>query len=1426
MKKQGVLSGIGKATAVCLLTGVLAISPTLTFNSASAKMIESSTLGNNGKFYTDYTNEQDALDAAAELNSELAREGDVLLKNDGTLPLTGNEYVSVFGVRSDSLTGGSGTLASGLSQAGFKVNPTLEDFYAANSNAIGAETTDFGKNVENSLDIYNEAAVILISRTGGESADCDTATNEVEDNKDGNGDAYDWTHADQAEGTVEVKGEDGKTTTQKVNYKHYLQLTDSEEALISYVEARFEKIVVVINTSNIIEMRNLQENENINAILHIGRPGANGINAVGDILAGKTNPSGRTVDIWNSDFTADPTWQNFGLNEGTNNVNYGNYENGLPTGDAYTAVAYGRGVHGVDLEEDIYIGYRYYETRANDYEGAINIPGVLVEEEYDTGEEWYDNYVVYPFGYGLSYTDFEWTMGELYYYTAQGVKTPIADGSAVDPALFASDVGKPAQVKTLYLDVTVKNTGAMAGKDVVEVYVTPPYDAESGLERPHVILSGFTKTDNIAPGAEQKVTVEFNVQDFAAFDTEDVLTSGHQGFKLQNGSYEVKAMKNSHDVMGSVGFTLATTANLKLDDFSDNLTEEVFGSDQAKTDGTSDYYTIRTERHMAEGGTGMTQLSRADWAGTYPKTPQESDKNFKDAFVQSLKDQMGYDADNTEKWQDDESDAWYITPEEFAAASESWTQADAADRTNGLAEVKIQSMAGVPLYTTDEDGNEVINPKWDEFVNHLTWEELVSLVSNGSFRTAAIPAIDKNQSTDADGPNNNGSTYSWVTEDIIGSTWNTELAHKQGIIVANISLHRDTQTSTSGLNGWYGPGANLHRTPFSGRNNEYYSQDGIQGGIIGAAVVSGAESRGLNVWVKHNFMNDQESNRNGLCTWVSEQAMREIYMPMFQKIVQEGGSSATMTAFNRLGSVETPANYNYMTKVMREQWGFTGINVTDMFAGLTMSEYRQNGVDILNYIAEVKDDAQFKADYPTFTYDATKHAELLKLMQAEYDKVITDPAKPGRNDPVTVATAQYALLTGDYAQYKAIFDDIYEEYNWPGLKLSTTDLEIRCGNELPLGTDSTAEAKASGVWDATLRGGKGGVRLEDTAKTESYHQYYYVRTCATRVLYFYVNGAAFRQGITMVQPDGKGGFEQVFGGEGTITTAATAGVANYKSEAIGYTQAQLNGCNVEYTITGGALPAGLSFSGNTITGRPTQSGTFEFEVTAVVDGWLKTAKTFSMTVAEALTVEDADDLKVGEEATIWFDSEGIDLEKTTFSIIEGALPAGLTLDAETGDITGTPTAAGTYTFTIRAAETVQSGRNTVTTNFDQQITLTVAAGTAVTPEPDTGLTEAEVKALIDAAIAEIDLPEAGLTEAEVEAMITEAIEGVETSGGLTEAQVQALIDAAIAEIDTDGGSTEQGGCGSTVAFGGTAVMLALAAAGIACAMALRKRNNN
>lgn len=1413
MKQQGVKSRLAKITAVCLLAGVLAASPLFTSFSARAAMLESQTLGNNGKFYTDYTSAEEAQKAAADLNTELAREGQVLLKNDGTLPLTGKEYVSVFGVRSDSLTGGTGTVGDGLAQAGFKVNPTLEEFYAGNSNGIGNETTDFGKNVENSLELYGDAAVILISRTGGESADADTKTSEVEDNKDGDGNEYDWEHADQAEG----KDAEGNT----VNYKHYLQLTDSEEALISYVKDKFDKIVVVVNTSNIIEMRNLQNDAAINGILWIGRPGANGINAVGDILSGKTNPSGRTVDIWNSDFTADPTWQNFGLNEGTNNVNYGNYENGLPTGDAYTAVAYGRGVHGIDMEEDIYLGYRYYETRAEDYDGAINIPGTLVEDTYENGEAWYDNYVVYPFGYGLSYTEFEWTVGDLYYTDANGAKQLVS--GAMDPALFASDVGKEATIKTLYLDVTVENTGSVAGKDVVEVYVTPPYDAASGLERPHVILSGFTKTAEIRPGATQTVTVEFNVQDFAAFDTEDVLDTGHQGYKLQNGTYEVKAMKNSHDVMGSKSFSLATTANLKLDDFSGNLVEEVFGSDQAKKDGTSDYYTIRDERHMAAGGTGMTQLSRANWADTYPLTPQESDKNFKDVFVNSLKNQLGYDANNTEKWQDDESDAWYISPAEFEAASSTWTQAEESDRTNGVASVKIQSMAGVPLYVTNADGTQSINPKWDEFVNNLTWDELKDLVSYGSFRTAPIPSIDKNQSTDADGPNNNGSTYSWVTEDVIGATWNTELAHRQGIIVANISLHRDTQTSTSGLNGWYGPGANLHRTPFSGRNNEYYSQDGIHGGIIGAAVVSGAESRGLNVWVKHNFMNDQESNRNGLCTWVSEQAMREIYMPMFQKILQEGGSSATMSAFNRIGSVETPANYNYMTKVMRDQWGFTGIAVTDMFAGLTMSEYRQNGVDILNVIAanptsfETAYPANTETGYAGFKYNATQHQALLKLMQAEYDKVTTNPEAPGRNDPVTVATAQYALLTGEYAQYKPIFDDMYEKYNWPGLKLSTTDLEIRCGNELPLGSGN--EAEASGVWDAALRNGKGGVRLEDAAKTESYHQYYYVRTCATRVLYFYVNGAAFRQGITMVQPDGKGGFVEVFGGEGTIAAQATMGVSGYASEALGYTEDQLNGSTAVYSVTDGTLPAGLTFSGNTITGRATQSGTFTFEVTCTVDGWLKTAKTFTLTVKDGMVFNGNTALTVGTQAGIFVEAveNGIgsaDGTTVTYAVVEGALPAGLTMDS-TGAITGTPTQAGTYNFVVRATE-VTGDRRPVTTTFDQQFTLTVAAGTAV-EEP--ALTEEDVQAMIDQAIANLPADDS-LTEAEIKALIDEAIDGIQMPDTLTEAEVQAMIDAAMEK------DSSSGGCNSSVAFTGSAIAFLVAAAGITTAIFVRRRNKN
>lgn len=1413
MKQQGVLSKLGQFVIVGLLTGVIAIGSVFTGASANAAMIESAQLGNNGKYYLDYGSSEEAQAAAAELNLELAREGQVLLKNDGTLPLSGKEYVSVFGVRSDNLTGGTGTLADGLAQAGFKVNPTLQDFYSADSSAIGSERIDFGASVVNSLELYNDAAVILISRTGGESADAATVTDEVEDNKDGDGKEYDWEHADLAEGTV-----DGET----VYYKHYLQLTDSEEALISYIKARFDKIVVVLNTSNIIEMRNLQNDDAINGILWIGRPGANGINAVGDILSGKTNPSGRTVDIWNSDFTADPTWQNFGLNNGTNNVNYGNYENGLPTGDAYTAVAYGRGVHSIDMEEDIYLGYRYYETRANDYgaDSAINIPGVLVEEQYSNGEEWYDNYVVYPFGYGLSYTTFEWTVGDLYYYASNGSKVTIS--GAVDPDLFASDEGSPAAIQTLYLDVTVKNIGNMAGKDVVQVYVTPPYDATSGLERPHVVLSGFAKTDELRANASQTVTVEFEVQDFAAFDTEDVLGTDHKGYKLQEGTYEVKAMRNSHDVEGSVRFTLSSTANLKLDDFSGNLVEAVFGSDQALTTGESDYYTIRTGRHMADGTSSMTLLSRSDWAGTYPETPSEGDKTYKDVFVESLKSMLNYDADDTVNFADDESDPWYITPEEFEAASAGWTQSDGSDRTDGLASVRIQEMAGVSLYVTNEDGEEVINPLWDEFVNNLTWDELVTLVSNGSFRTSAIPSIDKNQSTDADGPNNNGSTYSWVTEEVIGATWNTELAHRQGIIVANLSLHRDTQTSTSGLNGWYGPGANLHRTPFSGRNNEYYSQDGIHGGLIGAAVVSGAESRGLNVWVKHNFLNDQETNRNGLLTWCSEQAMREIYMPMFQKIIQEGGSSATMTAFNRIGSVITPGNYNYMTLVMRKQWGFTGIAVTDMFAGYTMSEYQQNGVDILDLIES--DTAAFEAEYSGFTYNATTHAALRELMVAEYESVTPDPSSPGRNDPVTVATAQYALLTGEYAQYAPIFDDIYEKYSWPAYMLTTTDLQIRAGNELPLGLESNARAVASGTWDGSLRNGMGGVWLgEGDTRVESYHQYYYVRTSATRILYFYVNGAAFRQGVTMTVPDGNGGFVDTFGGEGAIEVQATMGVSDYQSETFGYTEEQLNGSTAVYTITEGSLPAGLSISGNRIVGRPTESGAFTFEITCTIDGWLRTAKTFTITVLEGFTLEGSIDLVVGTQAGLFIQSVDGGVGSTSgattiYSVVEGALPAGLIL-SEDGVISGTPIQAGTYTFVVRATETVTSGRNTTTTEFDYEITLTVSEGDGGGDVETPTLTEEEIRAIINEVIADLELPEGGLSETQVQALIDQAVAAIDE--GMTADEVQAMIDAALQNIET---GSDEGGCGSVVGFSSTAIILLLSAAVVITIVFVLRRN--
>ena len=1138
------------------------------------------------KYFNDYNSMDEALAAAEKLNLELSEEGDVLLKNDGTLPLDGNERVSVFGVKQDNLLGagtssafagaaadsdGSITIAKSLQAAGFNVNPTLVNFYAADSSGIGNENLNFTGEAEASMEMYDDVAVIVFTREGGEGSDASTVTSETVGEDDDHKALY--------------------TDANGNTYKHMLMLTDSEEALVEYVKARFEKIIVLLNTSNAMEMGELQNDPAISAILWMGRPGKTGTDAVGEILSGKVNPSGRLVDVWPADFTADPTWYNFGNNKQT-----GSSTLMVTTTGAYPTGSNGdkNGYFAVDYEEGIYLGYKYYET--------------YYWEKYSTNasaaQQWYEDSVVYPFGYGLSYTTFSMNIsGGLYTNEALTQKL----GSTVSASTFNTDESNPhAQVETLYLPVTVKNTGTVAGKEVVQVYVSAPY-TKGGIEKSSVVLVGFAKTSELKPGESETVVVSFNVQDMASWDYNDANNDGVMGdYELDAGTYTIRVMESSHfdrstktsdttDAYDQVTFTLSGTAHQKTDDFSGNSVGNLLSAENGIYDSTAEghtmyYNSIRTSELMADGTSVMTIMSRADFDGTFPQAPvtvisedgvYSGDLVLKDEVYENY---LYYDSFNVSQGKaDQESDVWVQNYLDKGGVPDSWTQ-------DAEVTLRFEDMAGIPL---DDE-------RWVTFMNQLSWEEMVNIIELGGYGTAEVPSVGKPEETDADGPNNFNNSYSWCCECVIASTWNTNLAYKQGRIMGCLGMFM-------GMAGWYAPGMDTHRTPFSGRNNEYYSQDGIQGGYIAAAVVSGAESKGLICYVKHIALNDQETNRDGkvLFVWVDEQTVRENYTKVFQMAMQEGGSSGSMVGYARLGGIPNASNFNFVYGLMKNEWGFTGHMVTDGYIG------------------------------------------------------------------------------------------------WQ--EATELDMMARAGCELQLYTSPYVE-EVSGEWDPTARDGKGGVLItvaegytaeagiENPNAETSYIsniQYYYVRDCATRVMYQTANST-----------NAMNGFANLVYASNSFAANQHVSLTN-ASVAIGADV--LQDSSAVYEITAGTLPAGVTLNAGTgqLSGTPTATGTYNFTVTATIDTFVTKTADFTMTVTSAFEIADGSDpldsAKVGRDFYVAITSSVFATAEnggTYDSVIFSAdgLPAGLTI-SEDGIISGTPTEAGTYNVTVHltASKEVESG---------------------------------------------------------------------------------------------------------------------------------------
>lgn len=762
-------------------------------------------------FAPSYANEvkiAEAEEVSKALVTTIQEEGTVLLENKNkTLPLENSSKVNVFGISSVAITyGGSGsgaadesanvTLQAGLEQAGFEINSELTEFYKENlpekedTNIFSLSGGDYNI-YEPTQDKYSsemlanarafsDIALVVISRNGGEGADLPQS---MEGYEQGEGD------------------------------KHYLELQDVEKDMLDLVTENFDQVIVLVNSSNAMELGFLEE-EDIDAALWIGGPGSTGLTGVANILAGNVNPSGRLVDTYAYEMESNPTWFNTGDFSYTNIT----YEN-TPWGATEPVTL---NYKFVNYEEGIYVGYRYYETRWID-----NITGLVDEETYQS-------VVQYPFGYGLSYTTF--------------------DQEIID----MKESGDQIEVR-----VKVINTGDVAGKDVVQVYFTAPY-VIGGIEKSHVVLAGFDKTDILEPGDSEELTVVFDRDDMASFDYQT-----EKAYVLDEGDYKIKLMNNAHEELDSEIYRVDKREVLRQR-----------SSDKAEVRGVFDY---------ALGD--LKYISRSDWIGTLP-TERTADKEATEQIAEEI---------NRSNFRIDELNEISID----------------------TVQVEDNGLRLVDLIDADYDDD-----RWDKLVAQMTVDEMVRLIGHGGYATVAIPSVDKPAVVDLDGPAGINGIFQGIkgtqynSEVVVASTWNTNLGEEMGEAFAKEAL-------AHGIVGLYAPAVNIHRSPFSGRNFEYYSEDPLISGKMASSLVARALENGVYTFTKHFALNDQEDNREGVATWSNEQAIREIYLKAFEVPVKEGGATAIMSSFNRIGTLWAGGDSNLLNTVLRNEWGFEGMVITD-----------------------------------------------------------------------------------------------------------------------------------------------------------------------------------------------------------------------------------------------------------------------------------------------------------------------------------------------------------------------------------------------------------------------------------------------------------------------------------------------------------------
>ena len=835
--------------------------------------------------------DQQALQASREagkaLSEQIESEGIVMVKNDGgVLPLsqTDDQKVNVFGRTStDWVMGGSGSgcvtpednnnnyesttdFLKALKEYGIDYNTAITDMYknyfapvrynisynqrgslnaAEGSGGVSAfyylaepsisDKSRYSETMLNDAKNYSQTAMVVISRMGGEKID----PPKVQYKKNASNDSD----------------------------RTYLELSTEEEALLTYVGANYEKVIVIINSTNVMELGFLDSIAGIDACLLVGATGTNGATAIPKVLYGDISPSGRTDETYPYDLSTNINY-NFAGEDGQN---------------AYTTTLNSSFAQWyADYVEGIYVGYRWYETA--DVEGCWENKGG------------YDKVVQFPFGYGMSYTSFEWSIKSV----------SIASGTSLK------------KDDSIEIEVDVTNTGRMAGKEVVELYGSAPY-YEGGIEKSSVVLLDFVKTATIEPGLTQTVKLSFDLYDFASYDYNDSNHNGFSGYEAEHGEYKIMLQTDAHNkAVVSASSPVANDISYRVDADIKYETDPVTGA-KVENHFTGD---DAVDGMPLDGGTSenITYISRADFPTTYAKPAARAASDI-------LKNTYLYGNTKADTWDNATVDAFGNAVDDTAPT---WS--------NGKSEKIYENGSVTELgYALGKDYND---ERWDDLLSQMSLSEAVNLNRSG-FTTAAIPSIGKPALTDYDGPAQilgytsvaqRGTGYPPAV--VLARTWNKELAYDFGLSMAK-------DMGAVSVNGNYGIGVNIKRSPFQGRNFEYYSEDPLLTGVMASRVFKGLANGGKYGYVKHFALAQAESNRRGTFVWTTEQAMREIYLKGFQMAIQKGDATGMMTAFNRIGAVYAGGSEAALQGVVRNEWGFKGAIITDYIENATYMDQDQ-----------------------------------------------------------------------------------------------------------------------------------------------------------------------------------------------------------------------------------------------------------------------------------------------------------------------------------------------------------------------------------------------------------------------------------------------------------------------------------------------------